>query len=156
MGADYAVTLHFAYGSNMSRTLMRRRCPGARGLGPARLDGWRFVITRDGYASLLRDPGECVYGVLWRLTPRDLAALNAYEQRAYLRRILPVRHGAARRSALVYLAPERGGGKARPGYQELVVASAREWQLPEGYVAGLARWIPGFRGTLGIATGEMG
>src|SRR5262249_25403300 len=88
--------------------------------------------------------------------PRDLAALNAYEQRAYLRRIVPVLDGAARRPALVYLAPERGGGKARPGYQELVVASAREWELPETYVATLERFIPGFCGTLGVATGEMG
>ena len=148
--------LHFAYGSNMSRALMGRRCPGAEALGPARLDGWRFVITRDGYASLLRRPGARVHGVLWRLTPRDLAALDAYEQRAYLRRIVPVRHGAARRPALVYLAPERGGGQARPGYQELVVASARDWRLPDDYIAGLMRWIPGFHGTLGIATGEMG
>jgi gamma-glutamylcyclotransferase (GGCT)/AIG2-like uncharacterized protein YtfP len=140
----------------MSRALMRRRCPGAHALGPARLDGWRFVITRDGYASLVRDPGARVHGVLWRLAPRDLAALDAYEQPAYLRRIVPVRQGAARRPALVYLAPERGGGKARPGYQELVVAAARDWKLPAAYVAGLARWVPGFRGSLGIATGEMG
>jgi Gamma-glutamyl cyclotransferase, AIG2-like len=150
------MTLHFAYGSNMSRALMRRRCPGARALGPARLDGWRFVITRDGYASLVRDPGARVHGVLWGLTPRDLAALNAYEQRAYLRRVVPVRQGAARRPALVYLAPERGGGRARPGYQELVVAAAREWELPGTYVATLERFIPGFCGRLGVATGEMG
>jgi len=119
------MTLHFAYGSNMSRWLMRQRCPGARALGPARLDNWRFVITRDGYASLVRDPGVQVHGVLWLLSPRDLAALDAYEERAYLRRVVPVRHGATRRPALVYLAPERGGGRARPGYQELVVTSAR-------------------------------
>jgi gamma-glutamylcyclotransferase (GGCT)/AIG2-like uncharacterized protein YtfP len=150
------MTLHFAFGSNMSRKLMGRRCPGARALGPARLDGWRYVITCDGYASLVRDPGARVHGVLWRLTPRDLAALNAYEQRAYLRRIVPVRHGASRRPALVYLAPERGGGTARPGYQELVVAAARDWGLPEAYVARLGRWIPGFHGTLAVATGEMG
>jgi len=150
------MTLHFAYGSNMSRALMRRRCPGARALGPAQLDGWRFIITRDGYASLVRDPGGRVHGVLWRLTPRDLAALHAYEQSAYLRRTVPVRQGAARRPALVYLAPERGGGTARPGYQELVVAAARDWRLPQAYVTRLARWIPGFRGTLGVATGEMG
>jgi gamma-glutamylcyclotransferase (GGCT)/AIG2-like uncharacterized protein YtfP len=150
------MTLHFAYGSNMSRKLMQRRCPGARALGPARLDNWRFVITRDGYASLVRDPGVQVHGVLWLLSPRDLAALDAYEERAYLRRVVPVRHGATRRPALVYLAPERGGGRARPGYQELVVTSAREWKLPEDYVTTLARWIPGFRGRLGVATGEMG
>jgi len=150
------MTLHFAYGSNMSRKLMQRRCPGARALGPARLDNWRFVITRDGYASLVRDPGVQVHGVLWLLSPRDLAALDAYEERAYLRRVVPVRHGATRRPALVYLAPERGGGRARPGYQELVVASARDWKLPDDYIAALARRIPGFRGTLGVATGEMG
>src|SRR5262249_24386662 len=103
------------------------RCPGACGLGPARLDGWRFVITRDGYASLVHDSGARVHGVLWRLTPRDLAALHAYEQRAYLRPIVPGLPGARRRPAVVYLAPERGGGTARPGYQELVVAAACEW-----------------------------
>src|SRR5712692_1854169 len=89
------MTLHFAYGSNMSRALMRGRCPAARALGAASLEGWRFVITRDGYASLVRDCGALVHGVLWRLTPRDLAALHAYEQSAYLRRVLPVRQGAA-------------------------------------------------------------
>src|ERR1043166_8107969 len=150
------MTLHFSYGSNMSRALMGRRCPGARGLGPARLDGWRFVITRDGYASLARDPGARGHGVLWGLTPRGLAALGAHAPRSHLLPSVPGRHRAARRPALVYLAPERGGGRARPGYQELVVASAREWQLPEDYIAGIARWIPGFRGTLGVATGEMG
>ncbi len=150
------MTLHFAYGSNMSRALMGRRCPAATALGPARLDGWRFVITRDGYASLVRDSGARVHGVLWRLTPRDLAALDAYEQRAYLRRVVPVRHGAGRRPALVYLAPERGGGRARPGYQELVVASARDWKLPHEHVVTLERWIPGFRGALTVSTGEMG
>ncbi len=150
------MTLHFAYGSNMSRALMRRRCPDAHALGRAQLDGWRFVITCDGHASLVRDPGARVHGVLWRLTPRCLAALDAYEQSAYLRRIVPVHHRAVRRPALIYLAPERGGGKARPGYQELVVAAARDWQLPQAYVSGLVRWIPGFHGKLGVATGEMG
>jgi len=153
------MTLHFAYGSNMSRSLMRRRCPGARALGPARLDGWRFVITRDGYASLVHDPGARVHGVLWRLTPRDLAALNAYEsldRRLYVRRVLPVLIGARRRAALVYVGPGRAPGRPQPGYQELVVAAAREWELPETYVATLERFIPGFCGRLGVATGEMG
>jgi gamma-glutamylcyclotransferase (GGCT)/AIG2-like uncharacterized protein YtfP len=153
------MTLHFAYGSNMSRALMRRRCPGARAVGPARLDGWRFVITRDGYASVMPATGAAVHGVVWRLAPRDLAALNAYESLdsgLYVRRVLPVVVGARRKPALVYVAPGRGEGRARPGYQELVVAAAREWNLPDGYVAMLARWIPGFRGALGVATGEMG
>jgi gamma-glutamylcyclotransferase (GGCT)/AIG2-like uncharacterized protein YtfP len=153
------MTLHFAYGSNMSRALMRRRCPGARGLGPARLNGWRFVITRDGYASIVPESGAVVHGVVWSLTPRDLGALNAYEsldRRLYVRRVLPVLIGARRRAALVYVAPGRAAGRPQPGYQELVVAAAREWGLPKTYVATLERLVPGFCGTLGVATGEMG
>ncbi|HLH92497.1 MAG TPA: gamma-glutamylcyclotransferase family protein [Xanthobacteraceae bacterium] len=150
------MTLHFAYGSNMSRALMRRRCRGARALGQARLDGWRFIITRDGFASMVCDSGSCVHGVLWALTPRDVAALNAYEQRAYLRRTLPVRLGSAVRPALVYLSPSPPGGRPSPGYQELVLASARDWQLPEGYVAGLERWVPGLHAKLHVSTGMIG
>jgi gamma-glutamylcyclotransferase (GGCT)/AIG2-like uncharacterized protein YtfP len=152
------MTLHFAYGSNMSRALMQRRCPGARALGPARLDGWRFVVMRAGYASVAPAPGAAVHGVVWRLSPRDLAALNAYEnldRGLYVRRVLPVRIGTRRRPALVYVAPGRARGRPQPGYQELVIAAAREWNLPAGYVATLARWMPGYRGALGVATGEM-
>jgi cation transport regulator ChaC len=154
------MTLHFAYGSNMSRALMRRRCPEARAHGPARLDGWRFVIMREGYASIVPEPGATVHGVVWSLTPRDLAALNAYEslhRRLYVRRVLPVVTDGRRRSALVYVAPGRVPGRPQPGYQELVVAAAREWNLPEGYVQSLSRLIcSGLRGALTVATGEMG
>src|SRR5262249_2950138 len=73
-----------------------------------------------------------------------------------LRRIVPVRHGASRRPALIYLAPERGGGGAGPGDQELVVGSARDWKLPDEYVGTLARGVPGFRGTLRVAAGGRG
>ena len=70
--------LHFAYGSNMSAALMRRRCPGARLEGCAHLPGYRFTVMRSGYASVVPAPGSIVHGVLWRLAPRDVAALNAY------------------------------------------------------------------------------
>jgi hypothetical protein len=154
------MTLHFAYGSNMSRALMRRRCPGGRALGPARLDGWRFVIMREGYASIVPAPGAAVHGVVWRLTPRDLAALNAYEsldRGLYVRRVLPVAIIGRRRPALVYVAPGRALGRPQPGYQELVVAAAREWNLPATYVQSLSRLVcSGLHGALTVAPGEMG
>ena len=61
--------LHFAYGSNMSRALMRVRCRDAEVLGVACLKDFRFIITRDGYASILATPGEAVRGVLWNVGP---------------------------------------------------------------------------------------
>ena len=48
--------LHFAYGSNMHRGLMQARCPDARVVGRAVLRDHRFVVTRDGYASVAAAP----------------------------------------------------------------------------------------------------
>ena len=91
-----------------------------------------------------------MFGVLWRLTPRDLAAVNAYESLdsgLYARRMLAVRHGGGGRrrgrvQALVYVARERRVGRPKPGYQDAVVAAARAWNLPADYVRGLERWSP--------------
>jgi gamma-glutamylcyclotransferase (GGCT)/AIG2-like uncharacterized protein YtfP len=151
---------YFAYGLNMSVTLMGRRCPGAAPIGSARLDGWRFIVMRGGYASIVPAPGAVVHGVLWRLTSRDLAALNAFENidgGLYARRILPVRRGAQREPALTYVSRERREGRPQPGYQAIVVASARQWNLPAPYVSGLERWARSrFAGTFGVDTGGRG
>jgi gamma-glutamylcyclotransferase (GGCT)/AIG2-like uncharacterized protein YtfP len=152
--------LHFAYGSNMSRALMGARCPGAEALGTATLAGWRFVINPEGFGSLAPRQGSLVHGVLWRLTARDLAAINAYESvdtGLYLRRRLPVRCGERQATALVYITRRQGEGTPRPGYIDLVVAAARDWDLPDAYVRTLARWAPsGFRGMRAPDTGEVG
>jgi cation transport regulator ChaC len=151
--------LHFAYGSNMSRPLMQARCPTAQPLAPAVLEGFAFIVTTDGYASVVPRPGGVVHGVVWRITPRDLAALNAYEnveQGLYRARTLPVRCGDRRRQALVYLARASAPGRPRPGYLAVVVAAAREWGLPQAYVEELARWSPSrWRGARALETGEL-
>jgi hypothetical protein len=154
------VTLHFAYGSNMSVRDMRARCPDAAALGVATLTGWRFVINPDGYGSIAPRAGGIVYGVLWRLGPRELAAINAYENVAgglYARRMLPVLRDGRRAAALVYIARRDGEGTPRPGYIELVVAAARDWGLPERYIASLRRWSPSaYGGARAKDTGEVG
>jgi hypothetical protein len=154
------VTLHFAYGSNMSRALMRARCRDAQALGVATLAGWGFVVNPDGVGSLAPRRGGMVHGVLWRLTPRDLAAVNAYEgigSGLYRRLRLTVRCGARRHSALVYLAVRKGEGVPRPGYIDLVVGAARDWGLPAPYMHSLRRWSPSrWRGVRGPDTGELG
>jgi hypothetical protein len=149
--------LHFAYGSNMDRALMMRRCPTARAIGPARLDDWRFMVTRDGYASVSPAPGRVVHGVLWRLGPRDLAAVNAYESLdsgLYRRRMLAVR-AVRTAQALVYIARERAPGRPKPGYQDLVLAAARDWKLPEDYIDELRRWTPARLAARAAEAGEI-
>jgi len=153
------MTLHFAYGSNMSRPHMRALCPGARALGTTTLTGWRFIIGCDGFASLIRRPGGRVHGVLWQLSTRDVAAINAYENvqcGLYLRRRLPVRQGHCA-TVLVYIARRGGRGAPRPGYMHQVLEAARDWGLPQPYIRSIARWAPSrWRGARAREIGPVG
>ena len=135
--------LHFAYGSNMCTTLMRRRCPGARLEGRAYLPGYRFILMRSGYASVVPAAGSCVHGLLWRLTPRDVAVLNAYEnldgglyRAVTMAVVLHRRH----RAALVYIGRDRACGWPRPGYLDIVTQAARDAGFPSHYLRCLRRW----------------
>src|SRR5579859_5389118 len=135
--------LHFAYGANMDRAVMRKYAPGAEPLGVAALPQHRFIITADGYASVAPACASTVHGVLWRITVRDRVMLDVWESVAcghYRAALLPVRHAGLRRFALVYVARLRPVGRARAGYMELVSAAARAWNLPPAYINALQRW----------------
>jgi hypothetical protein len=137
------MTLHFAYGANMSREIMRRHAAQSRPVGAAELSGYRFVITADGYGSIEPAVAQSVHGVLWRITPRDRVTLDTWENIGgglYTVETVPVRCAGRRIAALVYLARPSGEGRPKPGYMELVIAAAREWQLPDPYVRSLQRW----------------
>ena len=137
--------LHFAYGSNMHRAIMRKHAPEAVAVGVACLKGYRFIVTTDGYASVAPRPRESVHGILWRLTARDRVTLDRWENieaGLYDAEMLPVIAGGKRRRALVYIARARPRGVPRPGYMEIVIAAARECGLPADYVASLRRWLP--------------
>ena len=135
--------LHFAYGANMSRAVMAKYAPGARALGAAELSGHRFVITADGYGSVAPSRAQTVHGVLWRITPRDRVLLDAWENVGgglYRRETLAVRGAGGHAAALVYVARPGGEGRPKRGYLELVIAAAREWDLPQSYIRGLQGW----------------
>jgi cation transport regulator ChaC len=134
---------YFAYGSNMNRTAMAARCPEARAVGPAVLEGYRFFVGIDGWGSVRPRAGDSVHGVLWWLTPRDIAALHAYEilhKGLYKVRHLPVRFGSRRLPAMIYLLRRYQPGQPKPGYAEMIAAAARDWKLPEDYVRSVERW----------------
>jgi cation transport regulator ChaC len=137
--------LHFAYGSNMHRAVMRKHAPDAVRLGVACLRDYRFVITDDGYASVAPHPRGRVHGILWRLSPRDRITLDRWENIAaglYRPEMLPVIAAGKRRRALIYVARARPRGVPWPGYMEIVMTAARECGLPADYVTSLRRWLP--------------
>ncbi len=147
---------YFAYGSNMCPDQMALRCPGARALGPARLQGWRFHVTTRGTASILPDEGHAVHGVLWRCRPEHLFILDRFEGvawRNYFRRSVIIEsraHGPLR--ALTYASARTWPGRARANYMlTRVLPAAKTFALPPGYIEELESWLParplGERGT---------
>ncbi|WP_338869464.1 gamma-glutamylcyclotransferase family protein [Myxococcus stipitatus] len=109
--------LYFAYGSNLDQGQMRVRCPNATVEARATLSGHTLVFG--GYsrrwggavASLQRVRGAHVDGLLYRLTPEDLRALDLFEGHpfAYRRATrLVLDRAGLRRRAQVYLQPETG------------------------------------------------
>jgi len=139
------MTLHFAYGSNMSRAMMRSHAPEAKPLGVATLHGFRFLIMADGYASVERAVSDTVHGVLWRITPRDRVTLDTWENIGaglYRAEMLPVRHDGKQAPALVYLGRTDRPGRPKPGYMKAVIEAARDWELPDDYIRSLLTWSP--------------
>ncbi len=109
------MSLYFAYGSNLDRIQMRRRCPGAVCLGRASIHGYRLAfaghsVTWGGpVATVVRDPRAHVEGVLYRLGRGELRVLDRYEghprQYQRYRRVVRLADGQRQR-AHVYTLPD--------------------------------------------------
>lgn len=98
-------SLYFAYGSNLDQRQMRRRCPSAAYVGPAKLSGYRLAFAGhsrmwDGpVATAIRDPRADLDGVLYQLPRAELVILDRYEghPRFYQRERVAVRDERNRR-----------------------------------------------------------
>ena len=105
---------YFAYGANIIAAEMARRCPAAREIGTTVLPGWRFVVGRRGYGTIVPDPAARVVGVLWSLTPACEHTLDAFEEidgGLFRRDTIPV----AGEPTLVYVAADAAPGTVRAG-----------------------------------------
>ena len=131
---------YVAYGSNMCRAQMAQRCPAARLLGATRLPGRRFLINRQGWATLIAAPDAAAYGLVWALSADDERALDLYENVAeaeYRKEaIVLAGHG----TALIYIAADATPGRPRADYLDIILDAARAAAFPPGYQAELARW----------------
>lgn len=76
---------YFAYGSNMQSRQMRKRCVSVEFLSVAKLPGYKLAFTRysngwgGGVADIVESNGSEVYGVIYRLSEKDLEHLDRYE-----------------------------------------------------------------------------
>ena len=137
--------LYFAYGSNMDRAAMLRRCPASKPVGIGRLMRHRFIVFDEGYASVTRDPQRAVWGMVWDLALADVPALDRYESLStglYTKVSQPVVTGQGPRRAIVYVGRSARTGAPKPGYMEGVIEAASQAGLPQDYIRSLGAWLP--------------
>ena len=119
---------YIAYGSNLNVEQMKYRCPDARIIGTATLDGWTLLFkgSKTGsYLTIEQKTGESVPIAVWEVSPQDEARLDRYEgyPHFYYKKemdisIKGIRTGIIRkRRAFVYIMhEERPLGQPTRGY----------------------------------------
>lgn len=136
---------YFAYGSNMDRSQMVRRCPDAALIGKARLYNHKFELDEEGVATVTPKPGSQVEGLLWLISPKDRDRLDRYEgvsSKCYRQEWYPITGEYGQKvCALVYVS-ERGPnrGQRRDGYMNKILKAAEEQQFSEAYLKDIRRW----------------
>jgi gamma-glutamylcyclotransferase len=139
---------YFAYGANMHDNTFRVR----RGIRPieyrsGRVKGYRLRFNLNGRpegraapANLCLDPGAEVWGVLYRITRRDLMRLDSTEGvpgQGYRHIVVEVEDGDSQLlPAVTYMARGKEvDGKPSLRYITLLREGARAHRLPKHYIA---------------------
>lgn len=140
-----APIITFAYGSNMPKARIRARCPSAVAMGVAELRGyelcWHKLSRKDGSgkADIIQSDadGASVFGVLYRISPNDKAALDRAEGlgNGYEEVKIVVLHNGAETTVTAYKATETEPNlQPYTWYRALAVFGAKEHALPEAYI----------------------
>lgn len=134
--------LYFAYGSNLVLDRLRERVHVVDALGAARLDGHRLVCDkagRDGSAkaNLVVDPGDHVWGALYRLEAQRMQRLDRFEG-GYQRCEVRVEARGEVHRALTYRSERRTADPVPfDWYRQLILEGARDHGLPADWLVRL-------------------
>lgn len=121
--------LYIAYGSNMNRAQMARRCPKAKALRAIMIDDARLVFR--GVADIEYKAGASVPVVLWAITAECEAALDKFEgvaQGVYEKKFVPLDNGE---QALVYVMRSRGVAPPQREYYERIRAGYEDFGIDQ-------------------------
>ena len=100
--------LYIAYGSNLNKEQMARRCPTARYVGTGMVEGYelKFKGRPDGaYATIDPKKGGRVPVAIWEIQPYDEFRLHQYEgyPNHYFTKNIPVKIGNHEVTGMVYI-----------------------------------------------------
>ena len=126
-------TLYLAYGSNLHRDQMARRCPGAEVIDTASLKDYRLLFRgrrRGAVATVEPCEGKSVPVLLWSITDADERSLDVYEgwPRLYRKEYVPVTVNGKQHTAMMYVMNgEYELGEPNPGYYATIAHGYKDY-----------------------------
>ncbi len=139
--------LNFSYGSNLLLQRMRERVPSAEVLGRARLDGYALRWHKrgtdgSGKCDIVEVGADsCVHGVVYRMARADKPLLDQVEGlgQGYTEREVDVEFDGRLQRVWTYTAIDiQADLPPWCWYHALVLAGARQQQLPDSYISAIA------------------
>jgi gamma-glutamylcyclotransferase (GGCT)/AIG2-like uncharacterized protein YtfP len=142
--------MYFAYGSNMSASVMGAACPAHGFLGRARLPEHRLAFTRrsvrtgTGVADIVADEERTVWGVIYELDTEGLLALDRKEGAGWAYARAEVRvfaEDGTPHDALAYVVISKASEPIAPSsaYMRGLIEGGRERGLPREYLDEIER-----------------
>ena len=130
--------LYFAYGSNLWRKQMIRRCSDYRKISAGCINSWRWIITKRGYASIVVSEGDYVLGTVYELSEDDVRSLDHFEgvaQGNYRKEIITIEVEGRDLKCLVYIDPVTEEGEPKEEYIARINNGIRDAGFPDEYVS---------------------
>jgi gamma-glutamylcyclotransferase (GGCT)/AIG2-like uncharacterized protein YtfP len=142
------VALYAAYGTNLDAEQMLERCPHSPSRGPGWLVGWRLTFGGEelgwegALATVVEDPGEQVFVMVYDVPTQDEAALDKWESAGetglYSKIRVRVQTLAGDELCWLYvLVDGYEGGLPSARYLGLMADAAEAAGAPDDYVAAL-------------------
>ena len=136
--ADFSAhIMYFAYGSNLSFAQMNKRCPYNLKIGIGILEGYRWIISKRGYANVVKSQHDYVFGEVYKITEYDESQLDireGVEKKSYEKIPLEIFVDDIAYECLVYVDPITEEGTPDEGYASTINKGIVDCNLPEDYV----------------------
>ena len=128
---------YFAYGSNLWRNQMKDRCPDHRVIGNGVLKGYRWIISTQGYANIVKSKRDEVHGVIYEISESDERSLDRFEgvhSGSYRKEMMMVEVDGQSQECLVYVDPVNGEGNPKEEYIERINKGISDSKLSQKYI----------------------
>ena len=126
------IIYYAAYGSNLNKQQMYGRCPMAKPISKAVLNGWQLVFR--GVADIVPCSDAQVNLGIYSITPECETALDHYESypNLYIKKHIPIQLKRSQITSMFYvMKPGYGFGRPSKKYLRTIREGYESWKLPK-------------------------